>query len=189
MQSSSSYISDCNIQCRISSETYELYDCGFYDEATNTTHKTVVSTTNSTGSWLNASNGITVAYSSNGTTLTNPDGTTRHFFYHDTSITSTKVGAYNSILNNHAIEFDLNALTGTPDMYLTDGTNNKTLNFTATGHYKIVLDGSRVHLYKDGVEQTLTGSVTMTGTNVRVSFLLNAADESLTFKQFMVYPI
>ena len=171
------------------SETYVLTDAGFYDPAVDSNHKTVSTTSTGTGSWLNVSGNITVAYSSNGTSLTNPDNTSRHFFYHDTCITSTKVGSYNSILNDSAIEFEITAITSQIEVYLTDGTNNKSFPITETGAYRIILDGSIVHLYKDGVEQTLAGTNTMTGTNVRVSFLLNAANESVTFRNFLVYPI
>ena len=168
-------------------------DCGFYDEAIEGEghHKTVVSNLNSTGSWLNVNNGLSVQYSSNGTKLTNTDSTAtnRHFFYHDTVITSTKVGNYNSILNNSAIEFELTELTGTIDVYLTDGTNNRGVGLTSTGSYKIVLDGEIIHLIKDGVEQSLTGQIAMTGANVRFSFLLNTSNESMTFRNFKVYPI
>ena len=176
----------------LSSETYELYDCGFYDPAINGdgNHKTVATSTSGTGGWLNTNGAnLTVTYSSNGTTLTNVDGTTRHFYYHDTSITSTKLGNYNTILNNMAIEFEVTAISSQIEVYLTDGTNNKSVPITETGNYKIVFDGSIVHLFKDNVEQTLTGTNTMNGTNIRVSFLTNATNESVTFRKFMAYPI
>ena len=164
------------------SETYELIDCGFYDEAID----------NTKASSYAHNDQLTVAYSLSGTTLThiNDNTTNVHFLYNDSAISSTKVSGYYTILNNMAIEFDLTELSGTQiEVYLTDGTNNRSAAITSTGHYKIVLDGQRINLFKNGEEQTLPGTTTMTGTNVRWSFLLNAYNESLTFKNLMIYPI
>ena len=167
----------------LTSETFELIDCGFYDPGTDNT-KASSYTYNNTQ--------ISVAYSSNGTKITHIENNTTntHFLYNDPVISSTKISNYYTILNNMAVEFDLTELDGTQiDVYLTDGTNSRSLPITSTGHYKVTIDGTRVHLFKDGEEQTLTGTVTMNGTNIRLSFLLNAYNESLTFKNLMIYPI
>lgn len=164
------------------SETYELIDCGFYDEAID----------NTKASSYAHNDQLTVAYSLSGTTLThiNDNTTNVHFLYNDSAISSTKVSGYYTILNNMAIEFDLTELSGTQiEVYLTDGTNNRSIGLTSTGHYKLVLDGQRINLFKNGEEQTLPETTTMTGTNIRWSFLLNAYNESLTFRNLMIYPI
>ena len=157
-------------------------DCGFYDIATNDSKAS---------SWYNGDSALQVSYSSNGRTLTNVDATAtnRHYFYNDPSISIVKLGGMYTILNNSAIEFEITEITSQIEMYLTDGTNNKSVPISSTGLYKIVIDGENIHLFKDGVEQTLTGSVVMNGSNIRVSFLLNATNESVTFKDFKVYPI
>lgn len=165
----------------IQSEIYSILDCGFYDKATDNTKSS---------SWYNGNSALQVNYSSNGTTLTNVDATAtnRHYFYNDPSISTVKLSGMYTILNNSAIEFEITDITSQIEVYLTDGTNNKSVPISTTGLYKIVIDGENIHLFKDGVEQTLTGSVVMNGTNIRVSFLLNTTNESVTFKDFKVYP-
>ena len=165
------------------SETYSLIDCGFYDPAIDNTKASSYTYNNSQ---------LSVAYSDNGTKITYLQEATTNvqFFYNDSAISSTKIGNYYTILNNMAVEFDLTELTGTSiEVYLTDGTNSRSIAITSTGHYKVTIDGTRIHLFKDGEEQTLSGTVTMTGANIRLSFLLNAYNESLTFKDLMIYPI
>ena len=172
----------------LESETYVLIDAPFFDKGVDTDHKTT-STTQSTGSWYNGSGNLTVEYSSNGTTVTHSEDNTtvRHFYYNDTSISTVKISGINTLLNHSSIEFDLTAVAGTPQIYLTDGTNNRTLNLSSTGHYKIVFDGSVIKQYIDDVEVPLN-NYAMTGNNIRFSFLLNEQDESFTFKNLVIYP-
>jgi len=160
----------------------------FYDVGIDSNHKTT-STTQSTGSWYNGSGNLTVEYSSNGTTVTHSEDNTtvRHFYYNDTSISTVKISGINTLLNHSSIEFDLTAVAGTPQIYFTDGTNNRTLNIPSTGHYKIVFDGSVIKQYIDDVEVPLN-NYAMTGNNIRFSFLLNEQDESFTFKNLVIYP-
>ena len=164
------------------SETYEITDCGFYDKATDNTKAS---------SYYNYNSLIDVSYSDNGTKLTHSEDSTtnRHFYYNSNAISSVQISGMYTILNNMAIEFDLTEINGTIDVYLTDGSNSRGISLNSTGHYKITIDGERLHLFKDGVEQSLSGTVTMTGDNIRWSFLLNSYDESLTFKNLMIYPI
>ena len=164
------------------SEIYALYDCGFSDKATDNTKAS---------SYYNYNRLIDVSYSDNGTKLIHSENSTtnRHFYYNSNAISSVQISGMYTILNNMAIEFDLTEINGTIDVYLTDGSNSRGIGLTSTGHYKITIDGERLHLFKDGVEQSLSGTVTMTGDNIRWSFLLNSYNESLTFKDLMIYPI
>lgn len=66
-----------------------------------------------------------------------------------------------------------------------DGNSHHLDNYqmTTIGHYKIMLDGSKLTVYKDG---TLVKSSDMMG-NVRFGFVFNAKNESITYKNLIIY--
>ena len=65
------------------------------------------------------------------------------------------------------------------------GTNNN-WDFSQTGHYKIVYDGTNVTKYYNGEQQGTPVALTM-GT-ARLGFIVDL-NESMTVKDFLIYPI
>lgn len=55
---------------------------------------------------------------------------------------------------------------------------------SATGHYKYVFDGENCICYKDDIEQWRANC---NGTHYRFGFQLNRQNESITFKNFIIY--
>lgn len=149
----------------------------WYDLATSKNHK---------NSW-DYNSKLNVSYSENGTTISKlEDNTTwRYWFYNDTAISTTKIGNKNSITSPSIIEFDVTEITGSIVTDVMDGNSHHLDNYqmTTIGHYKIMLDGSKVTVYKDG---TLVKSLDMRG-NVRFGFVFNAKNESITYKNLIIY--
>lgn len=168
-------------ECMSLQETYNMIDSEWiYDGRTNS----------QSSSWYNYQSYITTTYGEDGTTATTDGAIARYLFYNDSTISSTKVGGYYSIPNNYAIEFDVTATTGSVQLVFLDDestANQRFVDINGTGHYKCEMNGFVVIIYKDNQQQ---GSpYTLTGNNVQFRFGFNAENESITFKNFIVYPI
>ena len=166
----------------LQSEIYEVYDCAWYYQGTDNTKAS---------SWFNSNSYLQVSYSENGTKVTKTEANTewRYYFYNDSTLSTVLVGNRYSIPVRNAIEFTVTEITGTIILDVFDNNNNHPIpQISETGVYKIVLDGSVMRLFKDGVERTVNPN-TLNGTNVRFGFSLNAQNESITFKDMKIYPI
>lgn len=139
--------------------------------------------------WQNPSN-MNVAYSNEGTSITKTENNTtwQFYYYNDISLSSKLVGNRNSIPTGTTIEFEVTQITGSIVADVLDDKNNHqdSYQMSSTGHYKIVLDGTDVKFYKDEVINT-SKTKTMDGTCVRFGFVFNAYNESVTFKNFIIY--
>lgn len=168
------------------SEAYEVLDCLWIDKGTATEHKT---------SWYNYNDLLTVDYPElyNATRVRKleSDTTQRYYYYNDPTISTTKIGGYNSITTPSAIEFDVLSYVGTIQLSLYDGTNTAIHEISANGHYKIECNGSTATFsIKNGDSYSqLSTPKTFTGSNFRFGFGLNAENEGIVFKDFMIYPI
>lgn len=169
----------------LQSEPYVLTDCLIFDDCTSEV----------SGRWYNYNNVLTVSYASGGVTVTKPsdDGTSaRYLYYNDPTISTTKIGGYNTLTTPMCIEFDCSSITGSVQLVFVDNAtptaNQRFIDMTATGHYKIILDGSTVKVYLDGTEITTT-SLALTGSNTQFRLGFNAPDESITFNNLAIYPI
>lgn len=155
----------------------------WYDLATDNTKES---------SWYNPTEYITISYLNDGRTITKNDdsNTWRYFFYNSNEISTVKIGDIYTIPNGTVIEFEVTAITGSVVFDIMDNRNNHMDNqgTTATGHYKIVLDGTDCKMYKDGAT-TPYATKTMNGSNVRLGFVMNAYNESITYKNFIIYSI
>ena len=167
----------------LQSETYEVWDTKFYDIATDNTKES---------SWYIDTTNTSVSYDGDGRTVTKTDNSQswRYIFYDSNAITSTKVGNRYAIPIPNIIEFEITAITGSIIFEIRDDNNNSMINqgAIATGHYKIVLDGTDCKMYKDNAT-TPFASATMNGNNIRFGFMFDNYNESITYKNFKVYPI
>lgn len=161
----------------LQSETYSITDCMFYDDCVTTPeeeNKWIASNIVATRS----SNGLTLAYDGFGTYYANKKG--------------TSTGAYDWG-GTFAVEFDVVAVAGGCDVQLHDGTNNAsrsftTLSATSNNHVKILNDGSSVKYFVDGVEKTSLQYNYSMGT-CRVGFRTQLSGDTMTIKNFMIYPV
>lgn len=165
------------INLSVKDSDYAGWNLLWYDLATSKSHK---------NSW-DFNSQLNVSYSESGTTISKlEDNTTwRYWFYNDTAISTTKIGNKNSITTPSTIEFDVTGITGSIGTDVMDGNSHHIDNYqiTAPGHYKIILDGSKATIYK---EETLVKSSDMVG-NIRFGFTFNAKNESITYKNLLIY--
>ena len=158
----------------LSSETYSLIDSLFYQEGTSEPP---------TNTWV--VNGFTPSYSSDGTTLTSTTFATCFANLKDTGVNPFD---FNSPF---AVEIDIVSFNSSNlDFQLYDNTNNATRSASALGitggnHLKIVNDGTSVKYYVDGIEKPSLQYNYAMGT-CRVGL---RATGTVTFKNFMIYPI
>lgn len=161
----------------LQSEIYSILDCLFYDDCVTTPeeeNKWIASNIVATRS----SNGLTLAYDGFGTYYANKKGTSTSTYDWE---------------GTFAVEFDVVAVTGIGDVQLHDGTNNATRSFntlsaTSNNHVKIINDGSSVKYFVDGVEKTTLQYNYSMGT-CRVGFRTQASGDTMTIKNFMIYPV
>ena len=164
------------------SETYSIRDGLLLDHCTSEV----------TGRWYNYQNILSIEYNNNGMTITKTeqDTNTRYLYYNDPTISTTKIGGYNTITTPMAIEFDCSAMTGSIQLVFVDNAstpNQRFIELTSTGHYRIVLDGETVTVYCDNTQ--IGNSLALTGTNTQFRFGFDAPDESITIKDIVIYPI
>ena len=156
------------------SETYSLMDCLFYQDGT---------TEPPSNTWV--LNKFTPTYGSDGTTLTSTEFAT---CFANKKGTSTTVFDWDSPVS---IEFYITNITSTnADIQIYDNTNNCTRSFNVLGitgnnQVKILVESDKIRYFVDGVEKTPqqwnvsvdTFRVGLRGTG------------TITFKDFMIYPI
>lgn len=156
------------------SETYELIDSLFYQNGT---------TEPPTNTWV--LNNFTAEYGSTGTTITS---TTFATCFANKPRTGVNVYDWDSPV---CIEFDVVSVTSTDaDIQLYDNTNNVTRSFNVLGitgnnHVKIVVESDKIRYFVDDVEKTAQQYNLTMGT-FRVGL---RATGTVTFKNFMIYPI
>lgn len=162
------------------SETYELLDCLIYDDCTSET----------SGRWYNYNNILSVQYGTDGVTFTKSEENTtqRYIYYNDSTISTVKIGGYNTITTPSTIEFNVSAITDTIQLVFVDSNNNQRfIEISSIGLYKLVMNGSTLVIYKDGQQQG--SSYVLDGANTQFRFGFNAQNESITFKDLAIYPI
>ena len=175
-------LDDTITESSIISNTYKLIDAKILDPCT----------TETTGRWYNYQNILSLTYNDSGLTITKEESnnTQRYLYWNDTAISTTKVGGYNSITTPMQIEFDATAMTGSIQLVFVDNaspSNQRFIEITSTGHYQIVLDGETVTVYCDNTQ--IGNSLALTGTNTQFRLGFNAANESITLKDLLIYPI
>ena len=156
------------------SEIYELIDTLFYDIGTSAPAE---------NTWI--LNKFTPTYGTDGTTLTSTEFAT---CFANKKGTSTTVFDWDSPVS---IEFYITNVTSTnADIQIYDNTNNCTRSFNVLGitgnnQVKILVESDKIRYFVDGVEKTPqqwnvsvdTFRVGLRGTG------------TITFKNFMIYPI
>lgn len=146
------------------SETYSIIDGTFFDEGTSENTK-----------W----NGeLQRSYGSNGTTLTST-ANWQVLYAGNPSIT---------FLNPVTVEFDITAITDTPNIRFYHNSTGVPHILSQTGHYKFVIGTDSVKVYKDGVEIQNWLSA-LVGQNFTLAWQFSDTTDGLTFKNFVVYPI
>ena len=156
------------------SETYELIDALFYDAAPSAPAE---------NTWVMS--GFTPSYSTDGTTLTSSTFAT---CFANKKGTGVNVFDWDSPV---CIEFDITGLNSTDaDIQVYDNTNNATRSFNVLGitggnHVKIVVESDRIRFFVDDVEKTAS-QITVTMGTFRVGL---RGTGTITFKNFMIYPI
>lgn len=156
------------------SETYSLYDTIFYDKATEEPPL---------NTWV--INGFTPTYSENGTTLTSTS--------YATCFANKKNTGVNPIDWDSSVCVDfyitgLDSSDGGTQIY--DNTNNCARTFaqlgvTGNNHVKILVESDKIRYFVDGVEKTSLQWNLSIGT-FRVGL---RGTGTITFKDFMIYPI
>ena len=150
----------------------------WYDLATSNNHKTT---------WQNPSD-LTVTYSENGTTITKQEAnsTWRYYWYNDPTISTVNVGNRYSIPVPFRIEFDVIAVTGSVILDLFNNVSAEHIDncVLPVGHITLIHDGIVCKALNDDVEFY---SKAMGTDNVRLGFVLNNNNESITFKNFIIY--
>ena len=156
------------------SETYSIFDCIFFDDAIEEPPL---------NTWV--INGFTPTYNSNGTTLTSTS--------YATCFANKKGTGVNPIDWDSpcCIEFDITGLNSTDaGIQIYDNTNNcartfAQLGITGNNHVKILVESDKIRYFVDGVEKTLQQWNVSVGT-FRVGL---RGTGTITFKNFMIYPI
>ena len=158
----------------IQSGTFGLIDSLFYQEGISEPPA---------NTWVVS--GFTLSYSSDGTTLTSSTFATCF-----ANLKGTGVNPFD-FNSPFAVEIDIVSFDSTNlDFQLYDNTNNairsaNALGITGNNHLKIVNDGTSVKYYVDGVEKPSLQYNYAMGT-CRVGL---RATGTVTFKNFMIYPI
>ena len=156
------------------SEPYEVIDGMFYD--TGLTGSTVEYVTSGPGS---------KDVSDNGRVITCTSGNNYQCFANKAG---TSTGSWYDWEAPFAVEFDITALTGTTrfQIYSQATNNGNNWDFSQTGHYKIVYDGTSVTKYYDGQQQGTPTSIVMGIARIGFTVDLN---NSITVKDFVIYLI
>ena len=154
------------------SETYDLYDCRFYQEGTSEPPS---------NTWILSN--FTAAYGTSGTTLTSTSFATCFANLPGTGVNPLDFEP------PFTVELDMVSVTSSDlDFQLYDGTTNATrsaniLGITGNNHLRIVNDGSTIKYFVDGVEKTAQQYTYSMGT-CRVGI---RATGTVTFRNFMIY--
>ncbi len=155
------------------SETYEIIDAEFYDTCV----------TGSTATWVQNGTAGSNTLTDNGRVISG-DSSGNGMFYAQ-KVGQTGMYCWNDPLT---VEFDVVSVTGAVrfQTYSSSTTVAYSYDFTQTGHWKFVYDGTNITAYFNGEQQGNPQSRTLT--NSRIGFIAENG-ESITFKDFVVYPI
>lgn len=116
------------------------------------------------------------------------NNTQRYLYYNDPTISTTKVGGYNSITTPIEILFNVKAITGSIQLVIVDNNSNQRfIDITETGNYKLTFNGSTLVIKLNDTQ--FGSSYVVDGSNFQFRFGFNAQDESITIQDFTVYPI
>ena len=162
----------------IVSETYEVLDCGFYEQGTTGTPNT---------DWKNYNNRLTITPSNDGILLEAPSNASGYYI-------ANKVGTSGSS------DKDWDAPFGIEFTVVSISSEEVFVGFEDSAEYNIPLstyniqDGDNVKILYDGEDFSIsvnggtpaTRSKTLTTSNI---YLKLNKDKSLKFKEFMIYPI
>lgn len=158
----------------LQSETYNLYDTLFYDIGTSAPAE---------NTWV--MNGFTPTYSTDGTTLTSTEFAT---CFANKKGTGVNVFDWDSPV---CIEFYIGQVNSSnADIQVYDNTNNATRSFNVLGitgnnQIKILVESDKIRYFVDDVEKT-SSQITVTIGTFRVGL---RGTGTITFKNFMIYPI
>lgn len=160
------------------SETYELFDCMFYDKAVTGYKNT---------NWLNVSNNFLETIEDDGTILTYNRTSGWAVIYANSNSTSTFPFSIGSV-----VEFDVISCTGEVRIQLYDGTNMRyqfSLPTNTTDYnVKIEIGASLITKTVNGV--TSSESISSYGLQTfQCVFATSVSGANLKFKNFVVYPI
>lgn len=153
------------------SATCNVYLCEFVDYGV---------TGNTNSNWVKVSGTDNKTVTSTGTTLANTTSTRYDIF--------ANLGSTSSVYDftsPFTIEFDIVEFIGdSARLQVYDATNNQTYNGAGgTGHWKIIVDGTTVKPYKNGVEQT---NFTRNIQTARIGFYI-ITNCAITYKNFVIY--
>ena len=126
---------------------------------------------------------------STGTTIT--EGTTQNNITPSSVANSSSWNDRLTFNQNIVIEFDLVNIDGSMNGRVIHDNTQHQIIFSTTGHYKFVCDTSEgISLFIDGVEQTKLYTGTLSDITFAFATILIDSDvASITFKNFIIYPI
>ena len=165
---------------RFVSEIYGVIDALLFDPCTS-----VIA-----GRWHNYQSILSITYNENGMTITKDEqnNTQRYLYYNDSSISTTKIGGYNTITTPIEMLFTVEAITGSIQLVIVDNNSNQRfIEITKTGKYKLTFDGSTLVVKLNDTQ--MGNSYVVDGSNFQFRLGFNAQGESITFKDFTIYPI
>ena len=143
----------------------------FYDKALD-------GTGNYNPNWTSPNNRFNVSRDSEGTLLT-----------------SNTAWAYYQANNNATfsapliVEFDVVSFTETPSIRFRNNNANAPYGINETGHHKIVFGEDSIQVIVDGASKTHYIPVSILDLPFTVFFECNDANESVKYRDFVIYPI
>lgn len=154
------------------SKTYSVIDGVYYDPCV----------TGSTASWVQNGTTGSNTLTNNGRVITGDNGIAMFFAQ---KVGQTGMYCWNEPLT---VEFDAVSVTGAVrfQAYSSSTTVAYSCDFTQTGHWKFVYDGTNITAYLNGEQQV--NPLARELTNSRIGFVAESG-ESITFKDFVIYPI
>ena len=162
---------ETEIDGSIVSEIYEVLDASYKDIGTDVPK---------TARWYNQDNAFTVTPSTDGTLISCSATGLKSYFADGTSY-----GASYKFTAPLCVEVDIESVTGSDVVLALMSNINPTITITRSCHLKMIWDGSKVEKYVDGVLIGTTQNVTQTP--VAIGFRMT--NGSLTYKNFVIYPI
>lgn len=162
------------------SETYSIRDALIFDPCTSEV----------SGRWYNYQSILSISYNENGMTITKDEtnNTQRYLYYNDPTISTTKVGGYNSITTPIEMLFNVTAITGSIQLVIVDNNSNQRfIDITEIGNYKLTFNGSTLVIQLNDAQ--LGNSYVVDGSNFQFRCGFNVQGESITIQDFTVYPI
>ena len=150
-------------------KTYVIIDGLFKDTATSSDYNP---------NWSNLNNRFTVSRDDTGTLLTST-GAWSQWYANNNATFSAPL----------CVEFEVVSFTETPVIRFRNNNANSPFMISETGHYKIVFDESSIDVIVNGVSKQHWIPVSILELPFAVFFECSDANESVKYRNFVIYPI